>query len=301
MVSLTIGGGSFKGIAYLGALEYLYKNKLIYNIKNYYGTSVGSIIGVFYLIGYTPFEILKFILDINLEDFWDFNLINIDTNYSLLSDLLFIKIKEIFSIKENVNITLNEFYIKTGTKLNIFATSLTSRKNVCFNYETYPDLKVLTAIQASCSIPFIFPPVIINEEYFIDGCIKCIDGICSQHVCSQKIHFVIKGDYNTKKINSFLDYLHEVINSTMQNEDIKDTEHTIKIKISDEYNNKLNFNDILKSDKLKLFYQGVFIAKEQFEKKIVKIKEQIDKEQIDKEQIDKEQIDKEQIDKEQKE
>ena len=43
MVNLTIGGGNFKGISYLGTLEYLHQNNLVNKIDNFYGTSVGSI------------------------------------------------------------------------------------------------------------------------------------------------------------------------------------------------------------------------------------------------------------------
>ena len=34
MVNLTIGGGNFKGISYVGALEYLYQNNMIKNIND---------------------------------------------------------------------------------------------------------------------------------------------------------------------------------------------------------------------------------------------------------------------------
>ena len=53
-------------------------------------------------------------------------------------------------------------------------------------HNTYPDLKIIKAVQASSSIPLIFPPVIINDEYFIDGCMKCIDGVCSKYVYSDE-------------------------------------------------------------------------------------------------------------------
>lgn len=280
MVNLTIGGGNFKGISYLGALEYLHQNNLVNKIDNFYGTSVGSIIGTFFLIGYTPFDIFKFILELNLEDFWDFNITNIETNYSLISDALFIKFKDLFSIKENADITFSEFYKKTNINLNIFATSLTKRKNVCFNAETYPDLKIITAVQASSCIPLIFPPVVINDEYFVDGCMKCIDGICSRYIYNDNniVHFIIKGDYNTKKINSFLDYLSEVISCTLQNEELLETENTIKIYVPIEYNNKYNFNDIKKSDKLKLFNVGLIQTKEKFKNKIDNLLEIINNE-----------------------
>jgi NTE family protein len=284
MVNLTIGGGSFKGVAFTGALEYLFINDLVTNkinkengnenenkneyiIKNFYGSSVGAIIGIFFLIGYTPFEILEILINLNLQDYWDFSITNIENNYSLISDVFFKKINEIFSKKENPEITFKEFYEKYKVNINIFATSLTYRKNVCFNYKTYPEYNVLKIVQASASIPIVFPPVNINNEYFIDGCIKCIDGICTKEILNDKdIHYVIKGDCSTKQINTFMDYIFETLNCTLQNEDLIETKYTVCIKFTEEYKNKLNFNDIKNSDKIKLFYIGLIQAKDKFSK-----------------------------------
>ena len=274
MVNLTIGGGSFKGIAFTGALEYLFINDLVSNkinneniIKNFYGSSVGAIIGIFFLIGYTPFEILEILINLNLEDYWDFNIANIEKNFSLISDIFFKKINEIFSKKENPEITFKEFYEKYKVNINIFATSLTYRKNICFNYKTYPEYNVLKIIRASASIPIIFPPVNINNEYLIDGCIKSVDGICSKEILNDEdIHYVIKNDCSTKQINTFMDYIFEILNCTLQNEDLIETKYTISIKFTEEYKNKLNFNDIKNSDKIKLFYTGLMQAKDKFSK-----------------------------------
>ena len=262
MVNLTIGGGNFKGISYVGALEYLYQNKMINKIENFYGSSVGTIIGIFYIIGYTPFEIFNILLNLNLQDCWDFSFNNLEYSFSLISDTFFKKIKQVFEKMENSNITFIEFYNKYNVKLNLFATSLTQRKNVCFNIETHPNTNVFMVLQASCSIPLIFPPVNINDEYYIDGCMKCIDGISKNIILNdENIHFVIKGDYSFKKISSFIEYISEVISCTLQNEENFNTDYTISIKTSEEYATKYNFNDIKFNDKIKLYYLGLSQAK----------------------------------------
>ena len=69
MNDLCIGGGGFTGISFIGSLEYLDKNNLL-DLKNFYGTSIGSLIGVAYIIGIKPIEMLTFILKLN-----NFNLI----------------------------------------------------------------------------------------------------------------------------------------------------------------------------------------------------------------------------------
>jgi hypothetical protein len=45
MNDLFIGGGGFSGVMFVGILEYLHENQLL-DIKNFYGTSIGSLIGV---------------------------------------------------------------------------------------------------------------------------------------------------------------------------------------------------------------------------------------------------------------
>jgi hypothetical protein len=272
MVNLIIGGGNIKGISYTGALEYLYSNNLLVEIKKFYGTSVGSIIGIFFCSGYKPIEILHILLSLNLNELWDFSIENIEKRYSLISNLLFIKMREVYSKKENDKITFKEFYEKYNIDLNIYATSLKSRKNICFNKDTYPDIEVFTAVQASSSIPIIFPPVIINDEYFIDGCVKCVDGVFST-ILENNINdtnYIIKGDYKQKKINSLMDYVSEVVNCTLQNECEIDNEYTINIENSNKYNNKYNFNDIDYSSKIELYYEGLNQAKNKIQPLIKK-------------------------------
>ena len=300
--NLIIGGGSVKGVAYTGALEYLYKNNLLNNIKKFYGTSVGTIIGIFYCTGIKPFEILKILLSLNFEDLWDFSFENIEKRYSIISDLFFSKVREIYSKFENPKITFKQFYEKYNIDLNFFATSLTTRKNTCFNKDTYSNVEILTAVQASSSIPLIFPPVIINGEYFIDGCMKCIDGVCNDIIESNKdnINYVIKGDYKNKNINSFTDYLSEVINCTLQNENCINNEYTVNISFSEDYKNKLNFNDLDNSSKLHLYYEGfkqcrniikpLIIQKERLEKEKQEKQEKQEKE--NKESLEKEKLEK---------
>lgn len=279
MVNLTIGGGSFKGISYIGALEYLYKNELLNKIDNFYGTSVGSIIGILFIIGYKPYELFSIILNINFEEYWDFSFDNILKTYSLISDKLFIKINEIFKLKENINITFIDFYKKYNVNLNIFATSINNRKYVCFNKTDFPDLQVIKAIQASSSIPIIFPPVKINGSFYIDGCIKSIDGIFKKNIDTKNINFVIKGNNEFTNINGLSNYIIEVINSAIQNEDnIEETIYTININMLDEYYIKINFNDIKNSDKIKLYYHGILESQNKIYKNLSKIKLKINNE-----------------------
>ena len=58
MNDLHIGGGGFSGIMFVGILEYLHENRLL-DIKNFHGTSIGSLIGILYISGMKPKDIIK--------------------------------------------------------------------------------------------------------------------------------------------------------------------------------------------------------------------------------------------------
>jgi predicted acylesterase/phospholipase RssA len=58
MNDLFIGGGGFRGVMFIGVLEYLHEKKLL-DIKNFYGTSIGSLIGILYISGIKPKDMIK--------------------------------------------------------------------------------------------------------------------------------------------------------------------------------------------------------------------------------------------------
>ena len=58
--TLVLPGGGIKGLILLGGVQYLIDNYYMKNIKNFVGTSIGSIIGYLLIIGYTPIEIFVY-------------------------------------------------------------------------------------------------------------------------------------------------------------------------------------------------------------------------------------------------
>ena len=53
---IILSGGSTKGLATLGALQYLKDNNILDNINIFIGTSIGAILCYLICIGYTPIE-----------------------------------------------------------------------------------------------------------------------------------------------------------------------------------------------------------------------------------------------------
>lgn len=53
--------------------------------------------------------------------------------------------------------------------LTVIASNLTRQQPQIFSAQTSPDLPIWHAVRASISIPLIFEPVKINNDYFVDG------------------------------------------------------------------------------------------------------------------------------------
>lgn len=168
--TLVLSGGGSKGVVHLGALEFCWQLGDLENIKNYWGVSVGSIISLFLILGYTPREIF--------EKFFKYGLLNI-TDLSLdFSGLIKIQslgnnIVKLIDSEFSRDTTFYQLYKKTNKKFTVIGTldkpEITERQ-VIFNYITTPDTKILEAIEISCALPYIFTDKIYDNEKYLDGC-----------------------------------------------------------------------------------------------------------------------------------
>lgn len=175
MNDLLIGSGGYNGIRFLGALEYLHENELL-DLKRFYGCSIGSIIGIYYIIGFKPKEILDIFINLNIFEVVKYDVKNIPKNKSILDHSLIERLFEKLWGKIPENITIEEFVNKTGVDINIHVTNITRNIYESFNIRTRPTVQLKDAIKASMSIPFIFPSVNINSEEFVDGGCKNLIG-----------------------------------------------------------------------------------------------------------------------------
>ena len=248
-VDLCIGGGSFKGISFIGALEYITKTRKI-KINNFYGCSIGSIIGILYIIGVKPLEMLDYIVDMDLKEYWDLNLNNISESYSILGNKVFDYFKTVFKKYENGNITFKEFYDKYSININISTVCLSSREHVLFSYKTHPDICVFEAIRASCSIPLLFPATQINKEYYVDGCLKNMSGCAEEYIDG---YTIVLNQSDRPKIDTLYNYSCELM-ITLTGSKRPKSKFVIELK---NLNNSVDFSKIGHSDKIKLYYSGI--------------------------------------------
>ena len=173
------GGGPAVGLLEYGVLKEFTKKELLQyeNIKSLYTTSVGSIIGLIYILNYD----WDWIDDFFIKRPWE-KLLNLESNEFLnlfntkgLLDETFILnvIKPLLLGKDlSINISLKELYDYSNIDFYIYSTKLIDFSKIEISYKTHPDLSVITAIYMSCCIPILFKPAYYNNDYYLDG------GIC---------------------------------------------------------------------------------------------------------------------------
>ncbi len=181
-VGLVLSGGGAKGISHIGILQAIDSAGL--KIDYLTGTSMGSIIGGLYAIGYSGKEIER--ISDNLD--WDAILSN-KPNYSDISideKDEYGKYSVEFGIKdykpqigtgliesEELWLTLNELFlpvynIKDFSKFNIpfkcIATDLTDGKAVVLSKG-----EIVTAVRSSMAIPSVFTAIDYDSTKLVDG------------------------------------------------------------------------------------------------------------------------------------
>ena len=150
-IGLTLSGGGAKGIAHIGVLRALLDNGIEPTLIS--ATSAGSIIGALYAAGVSTDDMEKLISDSSLMKI--FRLVGIPGAGLVKLDYLRERLAEF--IKE-------DSFEALDYELYVCATNLNQGKAVCFNTGTLFD-----KIVASCSVPWLFKPLEINGELYVDG------------------------------------------------------------------------------------------------------------------------------------
>lgn len=169
--TVVMAGGGMKGFGLLGAMQYMIDNKLLDTIKYYSGTSIGAIICFFLAIGYTPIEMIVYIITNNVFDKKDHKGFESILNGEGLYDFSIYAshFKKMSMDKIGYIPTLKELHEKLNVVLFICTYNITKKKKEYLSVYTHPDMSCIDAITLSSSLPFIFNDCIYNGEYYIDG------------------------------------------------------------------------------------------------------------------------------------
>jgi len=153
-VALVLGGGAARGFSHIGLIKALEEHGI--PIDMIVGTSMGSIVAGLYAAGYSV---------ANMEEIAT----HLDT--SKLFDIPFPPtggVVDSTGIQQFLDVLLEgRTYAELGIPFKSVVVNLGTGKELALS-----EGKVSTGIQASMSIPGVFPPVQIGEDYYVDGGLK---------------------------------------------------------------------------------------------------------------------------------
>jgi len=149
-IGLVLSGGGARGFAHLGVIQALNESGIYPDVIS--GASAGALAGVLYCDGYTPKEIFK--------------IMKTDSRLNYLKPAL--PRDGLLQISGIIKILESHLKAKTFEELKIplfvSATNINTGKIVYFSKG-----EILNPVIASASIPVLFKPVIINNNYYVDG------------------------------------------------------------------------------------------------------------------------------------
>ncbi|MBU2507368.1 MAG: BamA/TamA family outer membrane protein [Bacteroidetes bacterium] len=184
-VSLVLSGGGARGLAQLGALRALVENEL--PIKHVVGTSMGSIIGGLFSVGYSINDIDSILVNTDWEDF--FSLTEMNRNELFVEDKI-TEDRSILTLKLEGLTPVIPTSFNTGQKVHNFLNMLTINAPIHI-YKDFDELLykfravstdlvtgnavilqnglLSKAMRASSSVTFLLAPVEQDSLLLVDG------------------------------------------------------------------------------------------------------------------------------------
>ena len=154
VIGLALGGGAARGFAHIGVIKALEANGIKPDLV--VGTSAGSVIAALYASGYRGTELNRIALSLDEASI---------TDWALPFSGKFGGMIKGDALQSMVNrLVKNQSIESTKIPLGIVATDLKTGQGVLFQRGDMGQ-----AVRASCSIPSIFQPTIINGREYVDG------------------------------------------------------------------------------------------------------------------------------------
>ena len=192
-VGVVLGGGGAKGASHIGVLKYI--EEMGIPIDYVAGTSMGSIIGGFYAMGYSPDELTELIANMNWSEYIgnkiDRPMMSTELrqrNSTLLLQVPF-SLENLFDKKSSTSFIsqLPSAYVNNSSLVNLFnnlgvgyqddmdfndlpipfacvATDMITGDEIVLRSGSMP-----TAMRASMAIPGVFSPVPYGDKVLVDG------------------------------------------------------------------------------------------------------------------------------------
>ncbi|AMQ10781.1 putative patatin-like phospholipase [Brazilian marseillevirus] len=167
--ALCLSGGGIKGICTLGALEYFSRFVDLSNIKKYIGTSIGAIICLLLVCGYTPREIFDRVM-CEKELYKALPRLSFFVNFGLNDTTpLEEKLVELVSEKLGNVPSLLELYKVTGKEFVSVSANLSLMRIEYIQHTSNPCMSCIEAVLLSCNAPGVFKKRLYNGMVYGDG------------------------------------------------------------------------------------------------------------------------------------
>lgn len=150
VIALALGGGGAKGFAHIGVIKVLESHGIRPKIVT--GTSAGSFVGALYASGKTPFQLQDLAMTLQESDIRDLTL-------SRQGFLIGQRLQDYVNQQVD-NQPIQQFPIRFAA----VATAMDTGRRTAFNKGNTGQ-----AVRASCSIPNVFLPAVINGQRYVDG------------------------------------------------------------------------------------------------------------------------------------
>lgn len=181
-IGLALGGGAARGFAHIGVLKVLEREGI--KIDYMAGTSIGSLVGAFYALGFEAKEIEKYLLEENFTKYISFKNITFELEeYQNKKTLgVFINLPKLITspgwprglistvaIRDKLDQVFNwaHFEYDLMIPFKTVATDLITGDKIVMGSG-----KVSNAVAASISIPGIFYPFEFGDKILVDGGLK---------------------------------------------------------------------------------------------------------------------------------
>ncbi len=168
---LVLGPGGMKGFKMIGLLGYMYDHELGSKLERIVGCSVGAILGLLYVIGYKPWEILTIGINFNIwPHISTMNIWQSFLNTGLLpSQYLSEPLTKLVISKYGYVPTMRQLYDLTHIIYTVVTYNTTAEEPFYFDHITNPNLSSVDAATMSACMPLIFQKFLYNTDYYVDG------------------------------------------------------------------------------------------------------------------------------------
>ena len=152
-IGLALGGGAIRGIAHIGILQEFERAGI--PVDYIAGTSAGAIVGALYTSGLSPREMIEQCRQLTWKDVF----VPHPTLRSMLSGKPIVKLLAKYCQATQFEELKLPFAAVVSDLITGEAIPVTTGS-------------LFPAVQASCSIPLLFPPVKLSGRYYIDAVIQ---------------------------------------------------------------------------------------------------------------------------------